>query len=145
MSDAVFALGTLMQVGDGGSPEAFATIAEVRSIGGPNFSRDVLDTTNHSSPSAWREKLSGLKNGGQITFTIGFNPSLPTHNAATGVVYYFNKDTPTNWRIVLVNGLGRWDAPCICANFGQGFPIDNVMTADVTLEVAGQPILTIGA
>jgi predicted secreted protein len=67
---AVHAHGTLLKIGDGGGPETFTTIEDAFDIAGPTTSTDIIDVTTHSSPSVWREKLAGLIDPGEITFSI---------------------------------------------------------------------------
>ena len=43
---AQFSGGTIFQVGDGGGPEEFTSIADVLAINGVNFTLEVLDSTN---------------------------------------------------------------------------------------------------
>jgi predicted secreted protein len=43
------------------------TIGKLTSIGGMKFSADTIDVTNHQSTSGWREFISGLKDGGEVT------------------------------------------------------------------------------
>ena len=75
--------GTLLQRGDGAAPtEAFTTIGEVLNIGGPSLAQEVVDVTSHSSPGAFRQKVGGLLDAGEISFDINFGPTEPTHREA---------------------------------------------------------------
>jgi len=56
-TSAVAAFGTLLKIGDGGGPESFTTIAEVRTLGGPELSRDTVDVTSHDSTANWERSL----------------------------------------------------------------------------------------
>lgn len=49
--------------------EAFVTIAEVRTIAGPNMSTDTVDLTSHDSVDSYREKAADLKDPGQVDIT----------------------------------------------------------------------------
>ena len=60
MTSAIAAYGTLLKLGDGGTPENFTTIAEVRDIGGPELGADVVDVTSHDSPGAWEEVIETI-------------------------------------------------------------------------------------
>ena len=68
---AVTSHGTLLKVGDGASPEVFATIAEVKDISGPGTTLSTEDATNHDS-GGWREPVPTLLEGGEVTFDLNY-------------------------------------------------------------------------
>ena len=70
---AVKAQGTLLKIGDGGSPEIFTTVAEVRSFTGPGGSAAVIDTTNLSSTA--KEKAMGLADEGELSLDMFWSGS----------------------------------------------------------------------
>ena len=135
--------GTLLQIGDGGAPETFTTIAEVVTIGGPGMTRETIDMTNHSSPSAWREKIAGLLDGGDINFTINYLPAAATHAKSAGGLLQDLVDGPQrNFQLIWTDsGASVWAAPCIVSGFTPNAPIDDKLSADVILTVAGEPTL----
>ena len=107
------AFGTLLKRGDGGSPEAFTTIAELSNVDGP-ITRDEIDGTHHSSPGAWRQWKPGLKSM-EITFEGNYLPTDPTHDAATGLLADFDAGSIKNYRIEWPIGGVTWTAPCLPA------------------------------
>lgn len=119
------------------------TIAEVTDITPPNPSREEIDYTHHQSPGAWREFGKGLKDGGEVTFTINYIPTNSTHNAATGLLGDFtNNTTVDTWSVVFPDTLGTtWSFPGFVTAFETNAPIDDKLSADITLKVAGQPTL----
>jgi predicted secreted protein len=142
-TEAIFAQGTLLQIGDGATPtEGFTTIAELKSISGPDLSRDSLDVTTHNSPGRWRQFIAGLKDGGQITFNINYVPTDPTHDNVSGLLSLFNDEDEHNIKLVFPDaGTTEWILPCIIVGFSATEPVDNVIDAAITLKVAGTPTL----
>ncbi|MCI0687121.1 MAG: hypothetical protein L0Y54_07800, partial [Sporichthyaceae bacterium] len=69
------AFGTVLKRGDGGSPENFTAIGRSTSISGPGLSRETLDVTAHDSPDQWREFQGGLRDGGELTVDINYDPT----------------------------------------------------------------------
>lgn len=67
--------------GDGGSPEAFTTVAEVFEIGGLGESNDLVDTTNFDSAGA-REYIGGLADGSEISVSCNYIPGNATQSGA---------------------------------------------------------------
>jgi len=142
MSNAISAFGTLLKIGDGGSPETFTTIAEVTDISGPSLSADTIDVTNHNSAGGYREFIQGLKDAGEVTFTINFIPTESTHNAATGLLKDYEDGTLRNFQLVFPDaGNTTWSFAAVVTGFEPAEPIDDKLAADVTLKISGQPTL----
>ena len=142
MSGALSSFGTLLQMGDGGSPEAFTTIAEVGDIAGPELSVDTEEVTNHSSPGGYEEFIATIKRSGEVTFPINFIPTDATHNQVTGVLAAAKNRTLKNWRIVLTDaGPSRWQFAALVTGFSGASPVVGKQSAEITLKISGEPVL----
>lgn len=138
----ISAFGTLLQIGDGGGTESFTTIADVKDISGPGFTLDTKETTTHSSSGGWREFAPGLKDGGEVTMDINFQPTNATHSYSTGLVKDFNNRTLRNFRIVFPDaGTTTWTFAAYVTNFEPNAPVDDFLGASVTLKISGAPTL----
>jgi predicted secreted protein len=58
-SSAISSQGTLLQVSDGGGTPVWTSIAELKSISGPEVNREVIDVTHLASDDGAREKIAG--------------------------------------------------------------------------------------
>lgn len=134
------AFGTQLQRGDGGSPETFAAIANATSITPPALERETLDVTSHGSPDQWREYLGGLKDGGEVSIDINYDPRL--HDA---LVADFDDQNPRNYKVVWPGTLGSWSFAAILKGFEPEAPHDDKLAASLTFQVSGKPTLTPGA
>ena len=145
MSEAILATGTLIYVGNGASPETFTAIAEVKSISGPNLSRNVIDVTTHNSTLGWEESLAGLKRSGEITFDINFIPGNATHSASTGLLKAFDDNDKLNYKLVFPISAGspqvEWTFEAYVVGFQIGAEVDGVLNASLTLKPAGTVVL----
>jgi predicted secreted protein len=141
MSNAISAKGTLLKVSDGASPPVYNTIAEIRSLSGPTFQADVLDATVHNTPSAWRQFISGLLDGGEISMDINFIPTDATHEAAsTGLLYLFQNRVQRNFQLVFPDtGNTTWTIPGIVTGFEMSADPADILSASVTIKVNGAP------
>lgn len=136
------ALGTLLKQGDGGSPETFTTIAQVRDISGPGLSQEAVEVTHHSSTDGWREYVGGLFDGGEISFEIVYDPAEGTHDASTGLLKDMTDRTVRNFELVFPDtGSTTWTFAALVTGFEPGAPVDGALTASVTLKLSGQPTL----
>lgn len=136
MANGINAFGTLLKRNG-------VTIAEVNDITPPKIARDSIELTHHQSPNAWREFIKGLKDGGEVSMTINYIPTNSTHNAATGLISDLaNNTTVDTWTLVFPDTLATtWSFPGFITAFEPKAPIDDRLTADVTIKVAGQPTL----
>lgn len=72
-SSAKSAFGTLLKLHDGVS--TYTTIAEQTSVTMSGPTVETIDVTNHDSPSAYREFIPSLIDGGECTFEGNWVPS----------------------------------------------------------------------
>jgi hypothetical protein len=139
-SVAISAFGTLVQIGDGGSPEAFTTIAELRTISGPSLTADVIDVTVHNTATPFRRFISGLIDGGEIQIDINFVPQETTHSYSTGLLADMLNRTRRNFAIVFPDsGTTTWIIPGIITSFECSSDPADVLMASVTIKVSGPP------
>ena len=139
-SNALHAQGTLLQVGDGASPEVFTTIAEVGTIQGPGLDSDQIDVTNHTSVNEYREYIQGLKEPGELSFTINFVPDDATHDNATGLVSFYEDGLKRNFQMVFpTTPPVPWLLPGFLKSFNVTAAVDDKLVADVTIKLTGAP------
>lgn len=129
---------------DAAGGTSYETIAQVVDLVPPAIARDSVEATAHDSPEAWREFIKGLKDGGEVTLTIQWDPALGSHSGANGLYSDLGEDvTIPSWRITFP------DADTTTLTF-DGFltafpivtPLGDIMTADITLKVTGKPVLS---
>lgn len=131
---------TLFKTGNGASPEVFTTLSEVTNITPPALARDTVDATHEESPGAWREFIAGLKDGGEISLDLNF---VPGGAAAASLMGELDLDGPLavkNRQILFPDGCYFAFAGILTA-FEPDAPIDDKMSASVTIKVTGKPIL----
>lgn len=140
---AIPGFGTLLKVGDGGSPtETFTAIAEVTDLSGPGFELKAIDATNHSSTGGWEEFIGGLLSGGEVSFEVNFIPTHATHGYSTGLLKDMVNRTKRNFQLVFPDtGTTTWGFAALVTNFEPKEPVDDKLSASITLKLSGQPTL----
>jgi hypothetical protein len=130
--------GTLIQKGNGGTPEVFATIGTIGNIEGPGFTRELHDASVQTSD--WAVVIPGMKRGEQLTVDINFDPADPTHDHLTGLLADYNSGIKRNFRIVFPDiGSTTWQFAGYVTNMPPSAPVDGVLTASVTIAITGDP------
>ncbi|MGW3936439.1 phage tail tube protein [Streptomyces phaeochromogenes] len=130
------AFGTQLKRGDGEVSEVFTAIADVTNIGGPGLSRETLDVTSHGSPNGWMQFLGGLKDPGEVSADINYQPSV--HDV---FVDDFEDSEPRNYQLVFPDGT-TWAFPAILTGFEPEAPYDDKLSASLTFKVSGKPTLS---
>lgn len=134
MSDiALEAQGMKIYVGDFGSPEAYQSIPEVRSIAGPDGQASWIDTTDLSSTA--KEGRPGLKDEGQVRVQIMYVPGNSVHASLRTA---FSARTKKSFRIEFTDTAPstKWDFPGYVTGFQVRGEVDGAIQADVTIRIA---------
>ncbi|WP_299542022.1 phage tail tube protein [uncultured Streptomyces sp.] len=131
--------GTKLLRGDGVTPtEGFEEIADVTNLSAPGLSRETIDVTSHGSEDGWMEFIGGLKDPGEVSADINYQPDK--HDLLVGD---FEDTAPRNYKIVFPDEAAtEWAFPAILTGFEPETPYDDKATAALTLKVSGKPVIT---
>lgn len=137
-TNAAIGFGTAFKRGDGADPEVFTAIAEVTAINGFAMSKDTVDASHMTSTNRYREFISGLRDAGEVSIEINFDPDgTDIANAFTD----FNANVARNYQIVWAD-TSEFEFSGICTGVETGAPVDDKMSATLTYKITGQPALT---
>jgi predicted secreted protein len=118
----------------------FETIANVTNISGPARSRETIDVTAHDSPDQWMEFIGGLKDGGEVSLDINYDPNEVTHDLDDD----FDDTSARNYRVVILPDTEdehTWSLTGIMKELSDEFPYDDKMQRTMTIKVSGKPKL----
>ena len=156
---AIPAIGTLLQVGNGASPEIFNSIANVGDLTGPSVQAAVVDVTSHTAVSApWRQKITTLLDPGTISFPLYF---VPASGGPTGVGTYMGHNftggglgnlfknrgltpgVPYNWKLVFPDGVPTtYEFQAFISKFSLDAKVAGVLMGTIQLDLTGVPSFT---
>src|SRR3546814_17581816 len=111
----------------------FVTIANVSDISGPSRSREAIEVTAHDSPNQYREFVKGLKDGGEVTITINYDPGASTHRDLEADV---EEADLRDYQVVVLIGeadTSIWAFSGLITSIGAEFTVDNRVEREVTL------------
>jgi hypothetical protein len=132
-SNALESQGMIIKRGDGAATEIFTNIPEIKTFSGPGGSATVIDTTDLSSTA--KEKRMGLKDEGQLQFTINYIPKNTVH---AGLRTDRTNRTLRNFKIVFTDSpVTTWSFSAYVLSFAVAGAVDGVVEATVTLEISG--------
>lgn len=118
----------------------FVTMANVTSISGPQRKRDTIEVTSHDSPEQWREFIGGLKDGGEISCDINYDPGEVTHDLDDD----FDDDAARNYQIVILPDTAdehTWSIKGVLTELSDEFPFDDKAARTLTIKVTSKPTL----
>lgn len=131
---------TLFKVGDGATPEVYATVAEVKDIKGPNMKLDSEDATSHDSTDGWKEFVPTLLEGGEVSFDIQFVPTGATHSYVAGLLKLMVDRTIRNFEIVFPDAT-TWVLPGFVQEFAPENSVKGLSMASIGIKLTGKPTL----
>jgi predicted secreted protein len=117
------------------------TIAEVNNISGPSFSMGTMETTSHDSAGGWKQFVTTLKDGGEVSFEINFDPVAATHGTS-GLLDDFVDGTLQTFTITFTDTAHTvWTFTAYVTKFSPSMPVEGKLGASVTLKLSGAPTL----
>lgn len=102
-------------------------------ITGPEMTSDALDATTHSSTSAWREFINGLKTGGDVTLEGNYIPVDPGQSAIQAAL----GGAAVAVVITLPSALGTTSFNAIVTAWARQSPHDDIVKFTATLTSTG--------
>lgn len=118
-----------------GGPVNFVNIAELRNITPPGLTRNTLETTTHNEEDD--SYIVGIRRHGDLTFMINFVPGNATHNEVAGLQFKWFTGSRDIYRLRYPTG-NAWLFSGFVSNIGPSAPVDDVLTADVTIRPTGR-------
>jgi hypothetical protein len=134
--------GTYLKLGDGGTAETFATIAEVLDIKGPSLELETEDVTSHDSTDGWAEHIGTILNGGEVSFEMNWLPGNATQSYSAGLLKDMIGRTKRNFQLVVPAAASTtWAFAALVTGFEPDLPVKGAQRASITLLISGKPTL----
>ena len=127
MSDAISSIGSKLYRG---TLVVANELPNLKDISGPSFSRATIDTTSHSTPGGYKDKIVERWDGNEVTFDLNFDPANARHND----ICRAPARGQTQWASI--------EFRAFLTSFDLSLPVEGVVMASVTLTVTGAPTYT---
>jgi len=135
VSNAKTAIGTQVKRGDGGAPETFTKIAEVRSVKGPSQDVSIIDVSNFDSPSGYEEYAIGLKKGAALSCTANLIPQDPVYKS---LLADYESRRIGNYQVVLPDAsLTTASFTAFVAKLDRSLDVKAAMGVTIDLQITG--------
>lgn len=115
----------------------YTTVAGVLDIKGPNISLTQIDVTSRDSAN-WMEFIGGLKDGGEVTFSLIYDPATQTQSASAsgGLLTLLGSGSTNNFQLYFPSS-NTFTFAGLVTKFAPTAPLNDKLTADVTIKVSG--------
>ncbi len=135
--EAQWAFGTrLYKQKDNGNYER---VLKVVNFGGPSFSVDFEDTTDHDSPGGWEEQLPTILRSGELSLDVSFLPALNNH---VKLLEDMKNKKRRKFKLVFPDeNRTTWSFMAYVAGWDTDMPHDSKADASVDLNLTGEPDL----
>lgn len=135
-TEARIGYGTVLELALASKPSEFHYIAEMFNATPPSDTDDQVEATHFQSANRYREYIPGLSDGGETSYEMNYVPGSPTDRFLNRI-----KGKGLIARLTFPNGI-----QIIFRASRQGYekatPLDDRMTATLSLKVSGEPIMT---
>lgn len=143
-SEAILGMGIKYYIEDGttvsGTPldTALDLMGEVYDVSPPNQQTDEVEVTHYGSEGGYREFIGGLSDGGEVTFSINWVPA----NATDVILRTLHGSRAVRYQSIEFPNEARINFYGWVKGFEKGTPMDDKMTATVTVRVTGPSTYT---
>jgi len=136
------AYGSELQMGDSDYLPVFATVAQLKTINGPDKTPDVEDVTTHDSPSTgpdnvpYEEVIKTIMRTGEVSADVVWDPDDATHTAIQTAI---DERGPRLFQIIEASGhTSEFHAFVMGATFERD--VAGALTGSITLKQTGAPV-----
>jgi hypothetical protein len=130
-----------------GDPSSgFTMIDAVQDFDGPGLTAGDQEVTAHGQDEAVQQWIMGLKDYGEVSFDINWDPAHSTHDGSTGLLAdYKNRVNYRDYVFVPASDPGDGSHCIFFQGYVKGFepsnPVAGVQTVSVTIKVTGTIVL----
>ncbi len=137
-SNAFSGVGTVFKRSDMASAPVLTAVAEINSISGPDKTRDTIDVTSLDSAGGYREFIASFRDAGTVALEMNF-----TRDGFEELNADFEIETLVDYQIILPDaGNTTLDFSGLVVDMGMAIPLDDKVTATVSIKISGQVLLT---
>lgn len=114
-------------------------IGEVFNIDPFEISVDEIDVTTYASEDKYREYMAGLLEPGEISFECHIDESDAGQNEAIAAL----GGAAESFELEFPSAVAKWEFDAYVSGYAPSSPLDDKMTATITLKLTGKSTFTI--
>lgn len=122
-------------IGDGGSPENFAVVGQVTSLGEAGSSRDLIDASAYGDD--WKDYVIGQQDGAEVEVTVAYDPADTQHDAIQSA---YDTAAKRNFQLRHTPAGFQVQFPAYVTELSRGAERDGVLQLSATLKIVAPGI-----
>lgn len=140
MADTAFiGYGSTFERGVGSPTPVWTELARVTEINAPSLSRETADVTHLKSTDRYREFIGAMRDGGEVSFTLIYNPANTTHQS---LMTDFEGNVAVDYRITFSDDDAyRWTFQGFITGLETPIAMEDKVSQSVTIKITGKPTL----
>ena len=120
----------------------YVDLINVGDISGPEVNAETIDVTTHDSPNRFAEFISGMADGGEVSYDLVFDAASAPHAALYNAVadrklHNFYVKAPG---FVSTAAGGYWSFVGLFTKMSLSFPVTDKIGASCNIKVSGKPV-----
>lgn len=112
-------------------------IAQVRDISGPAMVEDAVDVTTRENSN--RVYTAGLRDGGELTFDVIYDPNLGTHSTLLNALLNGSVGAAELQTVDIANLYDGFRFQAMVSAITPEMPLEDALGASITLRAVSQP------
>ena len=112
-------------------------IAQVRDISGPAMVEDAVDVTTRENSN--RVYTAGLRDGGELTFDVIYDPNLGTHSTLLDALLNGSVGAAELQTVDIANLYDGFRFQAMVSAITPEMPLEDALGASITLRAVSQP------
>ena len=144
MTEALIGYGSEFHLDDDAGTPVLTELGEILSVTPPNPQVEDVEATHMKSPNRRREYIAGLIEDGEGEFQMNYVAGSATDTLLQTAL---SDGVTRNYKIVLPDDATNWEitGTCIVKRYERAVPIDDRMTATLTVRFTGASTEAAGA
>lgn len=119
--------------------DGYVTVAQVDDIKAPALGLGTPDVTAHDSASAYRAAVGGVKEIGEVSMALVFDPAVASHVSKWTALSSRGHEV---FKVIFPDaGATAWAFRAFVTGFEPSAPVEDKLTGNVTLLGTGDPRL----
>lgn len=121
-------------------PDVFTNVAQIKDLSGPSAQSDQIEVSHRDS--RWRRFVSGMRDGGEVSFDVVFDPDHASHDPlVTGSLWNLLEEGAVGVFRIVFPGVGTATTTATFSAFVSNFeitsPLEDGTGGAVTMKITG--------
>jgi hypothetical protein len=130
-------VGAQFQLGNGGAPETFTTISQVKQVDFSGFKANTVNVMSADNTDGIERFIATTQDHGECSITAIYNPADPTHAALRAASLAVGPAATHNFKLVNPTGFLTYSFAGIIVSFDTKISLDKDTELSAKIKISG--------